>query len=85
MTDADAIWFRKNVLPIIREAAEDRGDGPDPLRSMLRQLIGYIDALDEILADVAAAGVELDDKRLRYVTLQIDRTTWELLDAWRER
>lgn len=84
MTISDAIWFRQQILPIIREAADERGSGPDPLRSMLREALDYADAIDELLRDAARCGVELDDARLRYITVQIDRPTWEALQQWRE-
>ena len=35
----------------------------------------------ELLREVFDSGVELDDKRLRYVTIQIDRATWASLQA----
>jgi hypothetical protein len=49
MTQNQAEFFRKKILPIIRETAEDRelffGTRMDrnPLRPMLRQLLGYVD------------------------------------------
>jgi hypothetical protein len=49
MTQDQARFFREKLLPIIREAAEDRepfcGTTMDrnPLCPMLRQLLGYVD------------------------------------------
>lgn len=40
--------------------------------------------MEELLRDVASSGVELDDERLRYVVVQIDRQTWEALIRWRD-
>lgn len=39
-------------------------------------------ALEELLEDVASCGVEFEDERLRYVTVQIDRSTWLQLQRW---
>jgi hypothetical protein len=35
----------------------------------------------DVLREIAAAGVEQDDPRLDYVTVQIDRATWEAIKA----
>jgi len=37
--------------------------------------------LRELLAEVAASGVEMDDPRIGYVVVQIDRKTWQDLSA----
>lgn len=79
MTAMDAIFFRQEILPIIREAAEERGDTPNPLRQMLRQLVAYTDSLHEFIADLGGSGAEFEDPRLRYVVVQIDRQTWQEL------
>lgn len=37
---------------------------------------------EELLREVAGSGVELDDPRMRYVTVQIGRETWERVRAY---
>lgn len=37
---------------------------------------------EELLREVAGSGVELEDPRLRYVTVQISRETWERVRAY---
>lgn len=37
---------------------------------------------EELLREVAGSGVELDDPRMRYVTVQISRETWERVLAY---
>lgn len=44
---------------------------------------GHVGETMEILRDVAQAGVEFDDPRVGYVTVQIDRETWEALAKYR--
>lgn len=39
------------------------------------------EARDELLLEVAQSGVEFDDPRIDYVTVQIDRVTWDALRA----
>lgn len=49
MDKEQADFFHEKLLPIIREAAEDRElDWKDrnPLRPMLQQVIGYVDYLE---------------------------------------
>jgi len=41
--------------------------------------------LKELLRDVALSGVEFDDERIGYVTVQIDRTTWNELVEMRDK
>ncbi|HKZ02389.1 MAG: hypothetical protein A2W35_06575 [Chloroflexi bacterium RBG_16_57_11] len=43
--------------------------------------VGY---LIEQLREVAISGVELDDERIRYVSIQIDREVWQTLQVLRE-
>lgn len=43
------------------------------------ELEAEVKRLKELLRDVALCGVEHDDARLDYVTVQIDRTTWDEL------
>lgn len=38
-----------------------------------------IEALEELLQDVRASGVEFEDSRLGYVVVQIDKGTWAAL------
>ena len=35
-----------------------------------------------LLGEVANSGVEFEDDRVRYVTVQIDRDTWDDLQLW---
>lgn len=45
----EADFFRAKLLPIIRDAANDHGGNPmdrNPLRSLLRQLIEYVEYLE---------------------------------------
>jgi hypothetical protein len=43
----------------------------------------YQGAVD-LLREVAGAGVEHEDPRVGYVTVQIDRATWDALAAYRK-
>jgi hypothetical protein len=43
------------------------------------QILERFAELEDLLADIAACGVVLDDERLRYVEVQIDQDTWEHL------
>lgn len=47
------------------------------------EMVGEWQELLGLLTDVACSGVELDDPRLRYVPVQIDRDTWEALQSLR--
>lgn len=40
-----------------------------------------VDRLSEVLHEVAQCGVKFDDVRLGYVEVQIDRETWDSLQA----
>lgn len=57
-------------------------DNIDQLASLVRQGEQRRLALEELLEDVASCGVEFEDERLRYVTVQIDRSTWLQLQRW---
>jgi hypothetical protein len=35
-----------------------------------------------LLADVAASGVELEDERMRYVVVQLDRDVWSRIQEY---
>lgn len=41
-----------------------------------RMFLDAAKALDRLVCDVGASGVEHDDPRLGYVTVQIDRDVW---------
>jgi hypothetical protein len=47
--------------------------------TLAQQNAGAVD----LLRDVATAGVEFDDSRLGYVSVQIDRATWDALASYR--
>lgn len=49
MDNQQAEFFRARILPIIREEAED-GEERNPLRPMLRDVIGYAEYLEGQLA-----------------------------------
>lgn len=51
-------------------------ESPPPMAEQLRELIG-------LLRDVADSGVEFEVVGVRYVTVQIDRETWDQLKAYR--
>jgi hypothetical protein len=55
----------------------------DALAEAMR-LLGEGAACRELLYDAACAGVEFDDARLDYVSVQVDRTTWNELVAYRD-
>ena len=42
-------------------------------------------SVDDLLAEVALSAMEHDDERLDYVTVQIDRGLWELIQMQRQR
>src|SRR5690606_568610 len=49
-----------------------------PARAALHsEAQGELDQLRELICDVAASGVVVDDARLRYVEIQVDRQTWD--------
>ena len=46
------------------------------LREAHAERLREIGELQDLLGDVLASGVVLDDERIRYLTVQIDRPTW---------
>jgi len=53
----------------------------DPIRrariqNLLWMLLDRVVRLEELVQDVASSGVEFEDPRIRYVTVQIDSETW---------
>lgn len=61
---------------------------PNPHTATLRSFIASthegqsLRVAEELLREVAGSGVELDDPRMRYVTVQIGRETWERVRAY---
>ena len=47
------------------------------LEKWLAQVTAERDRLRELIGNIRDCGVEHDDPRLRYVTVQIDRSLWE--------
>ena len=48
----EAAFFRSKILPIIRDAAEDREEPHherNPLRPMLKMVLGYLDYLQKTI------------------------------------
>lgn len=43
----------------------------------------HAEGLADLLLDVAASGVQLDDPRMGYVVVQVDRGVWDALQAGR--
>jgi|GEM_PF-4914819 len=43
---------------------------------ILRARVSELERLEALLREVSTAGVELDDPRIGYLTVQIDRVTW---------
>jgi hypothetical protein len=50
----------------------------------LRALQVRIDTLQQMLRDVALSGVELDDDRMSYVIVQVDKDVWRAVKVFRE-
>lgn len=52
MDREQAEFFKQKILPIIRETAEDREEPRherNPIRPMLKQVLGYVDYLERII------------------------------------
>ena len=74
----------------MRQSHEPRMGGDDPREEAKRRraaaraedaLRGHADEAEALLLEVAAAGVVLDDPRIGYVEIQIDRETWKAIRA----
>lgn len=50
----------------------------------VREHLGECDEERELLDEIAACVPELDDARLRYVTIQVPRVTWEQIQKRNE-
>lgn len=46
------------------------------IRARLIEAVDWIQELERLVTLVAQSGVEHDDPRVRYVTVQVDRETW---------
>lgn len=57
--------------------------GSREFQAMVVVAASRLEGAVDLLRDVATAGVEFDDSRLRYVTVQIDRETWDTLATYR--
>lgn len=51
-------------------------------RNALPRLLAEVERARALLRDIAASGIEFDDGRLRYMTVQVDRTTWCSIRAY---
>jgi len=51
---------------------------------MVDEIIPGIQRLRGLLREVANSGVEHNDPRLGWVSVQIDRNTWNAMNPWRE-
>ena len=58
--------------------------GDEELETEVKRLNKSFRRLEELLYEIAISGVEHDDERLDYVTVQIDRITWNELQEVRE-
>ena len=56
----------------------------DEVNASIRKLEAQPDPLRELLTDVANSGVSFDDERLKYVEVQIDRSTWDRLQQLKD-
>lgn len=64
---------------------DDRSDElVERLRADAAAVRAERDRYREALREVAASGVEFDDARVGYVTVQIDRPTWQDVQALAE-
>ena len=68
--------FRSKILPEIRRIAEDPAGTRKISSRELKQLLVYLDELEEIVLDVAMSGIEFEDYRLKYLTIQLSKDTW---------
>lgn len=76
--------YRNQMLQRLAEARSAHDHGAAELLALARDCIEYTTDIEDLLRDIANSGVELEDERLRYVTVQIDRPTWEALRRWRD-
>jgi hypothetical protein len=49
----------------------------------LRALTEESERMRDLLREIAASGVEFEDPRIDYVTVQVDRETWTALGQWK--
>ena len=68
-------------LTKVRRDAISLATQPDRWYQSCVLLHGHADAAEALLLEVAAAGVVLDDPRIGYVEIQIDRETWQAIRA----
>lgn len=76
-------WCRQEMRHE-RARSSHQGITETPRPDAAKARIDQVTDMEELLRDVASSGVELDDERLRYVVVQIDRQTWEALIRWRD-
>jgi hypothetical protein len=70
-----------NLIARLERAADIDALGVEvrDLRALLRDAAAALRGAEDARREIAASGVEQDDPRLDYVTVQIDRATWEAL------
>lgn len=76
-------WLRERITMLEAELAEARA-GVSPLMPVAHSTIdgpyelrAEVARLREALREIALSGVELDDTRVDYVTIQLSRATWD--------
>jgi hypothetical protein len=47
--------------------------------------VGEYQEMIQMLDEVAGAGVVFEDERIKYVEVQINRPTWDAIQAWKQR
>jgi hypothetical protein len=72
------------VIAVQDEATAERARAVEPVVGPLVPETTHRGAVD-LLRDVATAGVEFDDARLGYVSVQIDRATWDAIAHFKEQ
>jgi hypothetical protein len=79
--DADDLLLPSQPIDDDLAKARELGQENSRLNALRWRAVADRDDLRDLLRDVARSGVELADERLRYVTVQVDRTTWDAVQA----
>jgi hypothetical protein len=74
-------WDALDEIERLRDELDDEQIMNDGRLEVLRATEREVALLRNLLRYLAASGVEQDDERLRYVTVQIDRATWDAVRA----
>lgn len=68
----------------LSKAAKLKSDIDKTIRCRMLETFAWLGQAHDIIADIASAGIELDDERLSYMTIQVDRDLVERAKKWLE-